>query len=211
MTLYFSPLALKAWRAMITDVRGSVITTILREGEFMTLTEGLTFHLRHRRPDGTLEGIFVSDSREPEETANYLAERGAVLDGPLGVFLVMNDGTIQRRNNKDKSISIIEFSSYAFDLSTLSSQTSRAAASSRRADDRLPFQPRSGGQVLPALPGKFRAELHYRLTVAAQRPRLRHPAAGLSRPGRDHAPAALGDDDPRGCQRRRARRHPVRR
>lgn len=164
MTLYFSPLALKAWRAMITDVRGSVITTILREGEFMTLTEGLTFHLRHRRPDGTLEGIFLSDSREPEETATYLAERGAVLDSPLGVFLVMNDGTIQRRNNKDKSISIIEFSSYAFDLSTLSSQTSVPPLRPAERTTAYLFNPDPADRYYQRFPGKFRAELHYRLT-----------------------------------------------
>ena len=46
MTLYFAPLSLRIWRVLITDVRGNIITTILREGEFMSLAPGLTFHLR---------------------------------------------------------------------------------------------------------------------------------------------------------------------
>ena len=124
MTLYFSPLALQKWREMITNVRGNFLTTILREGQFMSLAPNLTFHLSRRNTDGTLQGIFLSDGREPQTTITYLAERGAVLDNPLGVFLVMANGTIQKRDNKNNSISIIEFSSYAFDLSSFSSQAS---------------------------------------------------------------------------------------
>lgn len=165
MTLYFSPLSLKVWRAMITDVRGNVIASILREGEFMSLAEGLTFHLRQRKRDGTLEGIFVSDSREPKETATYLAKQGALLDGPLGVFLVMNDGTIQRRNHEDKSISIIEFTSYAFDLSTLSSQTAVPPLQPQERSTTYLFNPDPSDRYYQKFPGKFRAELHYRLTA----------------------------------------------
>ncbi|WP_421723317.1 LPS export ABC transporter permease LptF [Bauldia sp.] len=123
MTLYISPLSFRLWRDLATDINGNVLTSIVKEGEFIELSDGLTFQLRQRAPDGTLRGIFLSDSRESNETVAYLAERGAVLDGQLGTFLVMSDGTIQRRNEKDEAISIIQFSSYAFDLSTFSTQS----------------------------------------------------------------------------------------
>ena len=110
--------------------RSSPAGTVLREGEFMSLAPGLTFHLRRRAPDGTLEGIFMSDSRDPDQTVTYLAERGAVLDNPLGVFMLMNNGTIQKASKKDKSNSIIEFTSYAYDLSSFSAQS--AAPNSHR-------------------------------------------------------------------------------
>ncbi len=66
MTLYLSPLALRLWRETITNVQGNVLTSILREGEFIELSDGLMFQLRQRAPDGTLRGIFMSDSREFE-------------------------------------------------------------------------------------------------------------------------------------------------
>ena len=122
MTLYLSPLAMRTWRELVTDVHSNILTSILREGEFIKLDDGLTFELRQRAPDGTLRGIFLSDSRAPDETTVYLAERGAVLDSQIGTFLVMSDGTIQRRTEKDGAISIIQFSSYAFDMSTFSSR-----------------------------------------------------------------------------------------
>jgi lipopolysaccharide export system permease protein len=165
MTLYLSPLSLQLWRALVTDVRGDVLTSILREGEFITLDSGLVFELRNRKPDGQLQGIFMSDSREKDVTATYLAERGAVLDSPAGVFLVMNDGTIQRRKRSDGTISIIEFTSYAFDLSTFSSKTAVPAFRPQERDTTYLIHPDPEDRLYQQFPGKFRAELHSRLTV----------------------------------------------
>ncbi len=165
MTLYFSPLSLQKWRTMITDVRGDFLTTILREGEFITLSANLTFHLRHRNTDGTLDGIFLSDSREPTTTVTYLAQKGAVLDNPLGVFLVMSNGTIQKRNNTDNSISIIEFSSYAFDLSSFSARSSVPPLRPQERMTAYLMHPDPDDRYYQQFPGKFRSELHYRLTA----------------------------------------------
>src|SRR5437867_3873601 len=165
MTLYFAPLSLRVWRTLITDVRGNIITTILREGEFMSLSPGLTFHLRRRAPDGTLEGIFMSDSRDPEQTVTYLAERGAVLDNPLGVFMVMNNGTIQKTSKKDKSNSIIEFTSYAYDLSSFAAQSAAPPFKPQERATTYLIHPNPNDRLFQQFPGKFRSELHYRLTV----------------------------------------------
>jgi lipopolysaccharide export system permease protein len=165
MTLYFSPLSLRLWRALLTDVRGSVVTSFLQEGEFLNIAAGLTFHLRHRKQDGTLEGIFLSDTREPDQSVTYLAKRGVVIDNPVGVFLAMNDGTIQRRSKADGSISIIEFSSYAFDLSTLASRAPVPPYKPIEQPTTYLVNPDSGDGYFQHFPGKFRAELHYRLTA----------------------------------------------
>jgi lipopolysaccharide export system permease protein len=165
MTLYFSPLALRQWRELITDVRGNFLTTILREGQFMSLAPKLTFHLSKRNTDGTLQGIFLSDSREPSTTITYLAERGAVLDNPLGVFLVMANGTIQKRDNRNNSISIIEFSSYAFDLSSFSAQASVPPLRPQERPTAYLVNPSPDDKYFQKYPGKFRSELHSRLTT----------------------------------------------
>src|SRR5690606_925160 len=85
MTLYFSPLALRRFTALLTNVRGNIISQFMREGTFMRLADGLTFHMRNRNSDGSLNGIFVSDDREPDKTMTYLAEKGALLENPLGL------------------------------------------------------------------------------------------------------------------------------
>lgn len=165
LTLYLTPLSMRLWREIVTNVRGSVITSLLKEGEFTRLAAGLTFELKQRAPDGTLRGIFLSDSRERGETVTYLAERGAVLDNALGVFLVMSDGTIQRRNEKDDSISIIQFTSYAYDLSTFASKTDVPSyRPAERATEYL-LDPDPDDRLYQTHPERYIAEFHTRLTT----------------------------------------------
>lgn len=165
MTLYFAPLSFRTWQVLITNVRGNIVTQFMREGAFISLTPNLTFHMRNRNQDGSLEGIFVSDNREADKSVTYLAEKGALLDNPLGLFLVMSNGTIQQRNKIDHSISMIEFSSYAFDLSTFSAGgTSPVMQANERPTEYL-FNPDPNDPYFRQFPGRFRAELHDRLTA----------------------------------------------
>lgn len=165
MTIYFTPLSLRLWRTMITEVRADIVTTLLREGDFMKISEGLTFHLRGRRADGTLEGIFVSDDSSPDNTVTYLAEDGVILQNPLGTFLIMRDGTIQRRSKADGAISMIEFSSYAFDLSTFASRARVPAFKPQERSTLYLVSPNPEDRYFQKHPGKFPAELHNRLTA----------------------------------------------
>src|SRR5690606_19876031 len=119
ITLYFSPLTQRAGRNLTAEINSDLLTSVIREGQFLQLGNGLTLHIKERNPDRSLSGIFVADEREPTETVIYLADRGMVLDNPLGTFLIMQDGLIQRETRANDALSIIEFRSYAFDLSTL--------------------------------------------------------------------------------------------
>lgn len=165
MTLYFAPLALRSWQVLITNVRGNIITSFMREGGFIALTPKLTFHMRSRNQDGSLRGIFVSDDREPDKTVAYLAERGAILDNPLGLFLIMSNGTIQQRSKLDQSISMIEFTSYAFDLSSFTSTGAVPTLKPAERPTAYLLNPDPADPYFREFPAKFRAELHDRLTA----------------------------------------------
>jgi lipopolysaccharide export system permease protein len=165
MSLYFTPLSLRMFQEMLTNVRGDILTTIMREGQFMRLADGLTFHIRERQHDGAFAGIFLSDTRDKNNEITYLAEQGAILDNPLGVFLIMGNGTIQQRNPSEDKISMIEFSSYAFDLSsfTTGNEEGRTMPASERSTAYL-LNPDPNDQYLRQQPDKFRLEIHKRLT-----------------------------------------------
>ncbi len=165
MSLYFTPLSLRSWQDLITNVRGDILTEVLQEGEFTKLAPGLTFHMRERSPDGSLGGIFLSDSRDSETNLTYLAERGGILQNPLGTFLIMGNGTIQQRNTTDGAISMIEFSSYAFDLTSFasSSDNERTTTAGERTTGYL-VDPDPDDRYLRQYPNKFRLEIHKRLT-----------------------------------------------
>lgn len=165
MTLYFAPLSLRVGQLFITAVRGNILSSIVQEGRFMTLADGLTFHIRGRNPDGSLNGLFVVDDRESDKSITYLADRGAILDNPLGVFLVMTDGVIQQRNKLNDSISMIEFSSYAFDLSSFSGRGQVATLHPRERPTAYLLNPDPDDPYFRASPGEFRKELHQRLST----------------------------------------------
>lgn len=164
MTLYFAPLSYRTWQNMMTSVRGNIVGQFMREGTFVTLAPKLTFHVRERAPDGSMRGIFVSDDREEDRSSTYLAEAGALLDNPLGLFLVMSNGTIQQRVKNDGSISMIEFSSYAFDLSTFASGGATPALQPNQQPTTYLLNPDPNDPTYREFPEKFRAELHDRLT-----------------------------------------------
>ena len=165
MTLYFAPLSFRTWQVVITNVRGNIVTQFMREGTFMALTPNLTFHMRSRNSDGSMRGIFVSDDRDPDKTSTYLAERGAILDNPLGLFLIMTDGTIQQRNKLDDTISMIEFSSYAFDLSTFTSGSTEPVLKPNERPTEYLFNPDPDDPYYRQFPTRFRAELNDRFTA----------------------------------------------
>lgn len=165
MTLYLAPASFRTWQTMITSVRGDIVGQFMREGSFVTLTPKLTFHISGRGNDGSLRGIFVSDDREDDRSATYLAEAGALLDNPLGLFLVMTNGTIQQRNKLEDSISMIEFSSYAFDLSTFASGGTTPALRPNERPTEYLFNPDPDDPYFRQAPEQFAAELHDRLTA----------------------------------------------
>lgn len=165
MTLYFAPLSLRSWQVLLSTVRGDILTTILKPGQFMHPASGLTININGRNPDGTLRGIFVADEREQNVGMTYLAERGAVLQNPIGVFLIMSNGTIQQHNKIDDSISMIEFSSYAFDLSSFSTGNTTPQLRPPEQTTAYLLHPNPEDPYFRQFPGKYRAELHDRLST----------------------------------------------
>ena len=164
MTLYFSPLSLQIWTSLITSVRSGVIDSFMRDGAFVQLTPKLTFHMRNRDADGTLHGIFVSDDRDDAKAMTYLAEKGAILRNPLGTFLIMGNGTIQQRSKVDGSISMIEFSSYAFDMSSFASNSAAPDLKPLQRSTAYLLHPDPADPYYRDSPGKFAAELHDRIS-----------------------------------------------
>nr|WP_272214142.1 LptF/LptG family permease [Marinicella sp. W31]MDC2876891.1 LptF/LptG family permease [Marinicella sp. W31] len=115
-----------------------------------------------RAHDGTRpERTFVADYREPDNSYIYYAREGAVDES--GSQLIMKQGQVQREDETG-NVSIVQFDSYSFDLSELTSDKSQAR---RRATDRsigFLLNPDPNDPDFVANPGAYRAELTRRLT-----------------------------------------------
>lgn len=160
-----APASLSALRALLSRVRADVIATLVQDGGFRTVADGLTMHIREKTPDGGFSDIFVSDDRNPNESLQYSAARGMLLERAGGSFLVLQDGDLIREDRVEDERNVVAFDTYALDLSQIGAPN---AAAFYRAKERSTFylmQPEPDDPFSAEHPERVSAELHERITA----------------------------------------------
>ena len=117
VSAYLAPAGLRELRDWATKVKADFVVNIVQPGRFINIERGLTLHIRERRSDGQLLGIFIDDRRDPNERATSLAEYGEIVETGRGTFLVLVNGSVQRMESGRIDPTIVKFERYAFDLS----------------------------------------------------------------------------------------------
>ncbi|WP_161142193.1 LPS export ABC transporter permease LptF [Propylenella binzhouense] len=160
-----SPAGLGALRVLITKVRADIIATVIKDGGFRSVASGLTIHIREKMPDGSFRGVFVSDDRSPDESIQYTAEQGLLLENAAGAFLVMKDGYVIRENRTARSNNVVQFDTYAFDLNQLTGSTTVPFYKPRERTTLYLLSPDPDDSYLQRFPERMTAELHDRMTA----------------------------------------------
>jgi lipopolysaccharide export system permease protein len=172
MTLSVMPAGFRVLRDLITLIRADFVANVVKEGQFVQLDSGVTFHYREKVGDA-LVGIFMQDRRDPKQPSIYVAERGRSVEVEGNNFLMLENGTIQRENRQDTT-SIITFQRYALNLSALSGDPVGGAGEG--SGDKVVYKPRErttwalwnqdkSESYYQLQEGRFRAELHNRLSA----------------------------------------------
>ncbi|MEL6967461.1 MAG: LptF/LptG family permease [Pseudomonadota bacterium] len=162
--LWLAPASMALLRTYVTQVRADLVSVIVKEGAFQDIDEGLTFHVAARKPGGALGGVFILDGRSETEALTYMAKRGEISKSEAGTFLVLRAGTIQRLNRKTKAMSTIAFDSYAFNLESFSGGGRQTGVSQLEVPTWNLVFPGEDDVLYKKKPGRYRAELHTRLT-----------------------------------------------
>ena len=84
VNLYLMPLGQRTLKDRMFEIRGDLITNILREGQFTTPSDGLTVYVRERTGGGSARGILVHNNRDPATATTYMAEAGEIVDSDAG-------------------------------------------------------------------------------------------------------------------------------
>lgn len=157
------PYARERGRELVAAARADLLSLVIQEGTFRKVDDGLFVQVGERLPDGRLGGIFVADSRQPNVDLVYYAKKGAVVQQDGKSMLVMNDGVVHRKTPAG-DVSVIRFTSYAFDLSAFSAAASEVTMYPK--DRTLPylFNPNPNDKIYQNSPQQFRAEIHRRFT-----------------------------------------------
>jgi lipopolysaccharide export system permease protein len=164
MTLTAMPASFRDLRDLVTQIRADFVTRILKEGQFTTLDQGITFHYRERAGE-TLLGIFMQDKRDKDRTNIYIAERGQTMDVKGVPYLVLENGSVQREQAGSSDAAIVVFERYAVDLSQFGGDGETVTYKPReRATAELLSLDKTDPYVQTQR-GRFRAELHERFSA----------------------------------------------
>lgn len=161
---YFSPHTQRKLRAFITEINSDLISSVIRPGEFASIDKGITFYVGARDNNGIFNNVFVSDSRDKAQTLTYLANLGAITRTTEGTFFVLQNGTIHRRPTEKDSISIIDYSSYAIELSSFQRAVPGQLLYHKPKENFTPYLAKIDEKngFFVSVPGKFYAEFHSR-------------------------------------------------
>jgi lipopolysaccharide export system permease protein len=156
------PFARERLRSIVAGARANLLSTVLQEGVFQKVDDGLFIQIGERLPDGRLGGIFVSDSRSEDIDLVYYAKQGTIIEQADVNLLLMADGVVHRKRPSG-DVSVIRFSSYALDLSEFASAASDIIMFPKDRSIAYLLNPDPNDKIYNDIPQAFRAELHRRL------------------------------------------------
>jgi lipopolysaccharide export system permease protein len=165
ISIYVSPWGLRQLRHGITEVRADLVANFVQPGRFTKIEAKLTLHIRERRPNGQLLGILIDDQRNPKERATIIAEQGDIVKSNRGLFLVLENGSVQRHETGQRDPTVVLFDSYGFDLSSLTSGAQDIKYSVRERYLWELYDPTRTDKLFADQPGQIRAEFHDRITA----------------------------------------------
>ncbi len=163
ISLYLMPASFQELRLLFTRIRADFVATMAKEGQFISLENGITFHYRERAGDALL-GIFMEDQRDKEKPIVYLAERGQTVEQNAQAYLVLEKGSVQRKDPNSRDSSIVAFERYAVDLAAFNQENNEVVYKPRERSTTQLLFPDKGEPIYQAQSGRFRAELHDRLS-----------------------------------------------
>ena len=164
ITVYVMPASFQEMRNLVTKIRADFVATMAKEGQFITLENGITFHYRERSGDALL-GIFMEDKRDKNKVVVYLAERGQTVESNGQAYLVLEKGSVQRQEPNSKDSSIVAFERYAVDLAAFNQDGGDIIYKPRERSTTQLLFPDRNELFYQYQEGRFRAELHERLSA----------------------------------------------
>ncbi|WP_445503938.1 LPS export ABC transporter permease LptF [Microvirga sp. G4-2] len=164
ISLYLMPASLQEMRMLFTRIRADFVASMAKEGQFITLDNGITFHYRERAGDALL-GIFMEDQRDKAKPIVYLAERGQTVEQNGQAYLVLEKGSVQRKDPKSRDSSIVAFERYAVDLAAFNQENNEVVYKPRERSTMQLLFPDKNEYLYKAQTGRFRAELHDRFSA----------------------------------------------
>jgi lipopolysaccharide export system permease protein len=99
------------------EISGNVSARLLREGQFLHPTKGVTFYVRDITEAGELRDVFLTDRRQDNRSVIYTAARSYLWNTSDGPRLVMLNGVAQIYQNDGNRLATTNFEDFTYDIS----------------------------------------------------------------------------------------------
>ncbi len=120
-TLYVNidlmPRTYRILKTTVAEIRADFANSLIRSGEFVSVSNGLTVYVEDTRGEGQYVGLLINDYRDRKNRETYMAQRAILTDTDAGVMLLLKNGNIQREASYSGKIDIIRFEDWAVNLS----------------------------------------------------------------------------------------------
>ncbi|NNE59237.1 MAG: LptF/LptG family permease [Hellea sp.] len=117
LNLWIQPSSFRTMRVELLKVKTDLASQMVRPGEFVTPTSGLTVYAREILPNGRMEDVIIRDARV-EPVSTYTAKAGIITKSRDSARLTLQEGMIQQLEN-DGTFTPITFEKYQIDLSEI--------------------------------------------------------------------------------------------
>lgn len=161
---FVSPWSLLTLKVFATEMRADLVSVLVREGQFTKIEDGLVFHVARREAGGVLSGILISDEREAGKSVIFTASKGYVSRKGDGAYLLLRDGEIQQRTADTGNLTVINYDSYVFDLSTFARKVELGNLRPKERTTSQLLNPDPNDPYYRDKPGLYRSQIHERFS-----------------------------------------------
>jgi len=118
MNLWVQPLAYRALREVLFEIKTDLAATLVREGEFTEPVPGLTVYAQSIDNKGDMHNLFIHQMKSDGSATTYMANSGRIVKRNVGSVLLLHDGSTQEFSPRGV-LNYLTFNEYPFQLSEL--------------------------------------------------------------------------------------------
>ncbi len=119
LTNYLVPLARSQIMDRSAEISRDMTGRLLRSGEFIHPTSGVTVYIRDITELGEFRDVFLQDRSQTGTETTYTARRALLVSGDDGPRLVMFEGMAQTLNIESERLSTVRFDDFTYDIGGL--------------------------------------------------------------------------------------------
>lgn len=118
INLWIQPLSFRQMRQELLAVRTDIASQMVRPGEFVTPTPGLTVYAREILPNGNMADVLIRDARSAGSAVTYTAKSGSLTRTSESARLTLTNGILQQIED-DGSLRPTSFEKYEINLTEI--------------------------------------------------------------------------------------------